>query len=110
MPAPAIKIGQLRHRVAIQHVTETRDDDGSVVQVWATLCHPRAEIVPLNGSEDFVAQGLSASIIHRITIRFREGITPKMKIVWGDREFEIVTARNLDERGRWLVMNCEEAV
>jgi len=110
MPAPTIKIGQLRHRVTIQRVTETRGTDGSVVQAWSTFANARAEIVPLSGSEDYVAQGLSASVVHRITTRYVTGVVPKMRIVWGDRTFEINSVRNIDERGRWLVMNCVEAV
>lgn len=110
MPAPTIDIGSLRHRVTIQQATETQASDGSVVRTWATYHTGQAEIVPLNGSESYVAQGLSAGIVHRITMRYRSGVVPKMRVIWGDRVFEIITARNIDERGRWLVMNCEESV
>jgi SPP1 family predicted phage head-tail adaptor len=103
-------IGKLRHRITIQQATETRGADGSVVQTWATYCTGYAEIVPLSGSEDYIAQGLNASVVHRVTIRYRSGIVPKMQVLWGARTLEIVNVRNLDERGKWLVMNCEESV
>lgn len=103
-------IGALRHRVTIQRATETRGSDGSVVQAWSTYCTGRAEIVPLNGSEDYVAQGLSASVVYRITMRYRSGVVPKMRVLWGERVFEVASVRNIDERRRWMVMNCEESV
>ncbi len=109
-PAPIIKIGSLRHRVTIQEATETRGTDGAVVQTWGTFATVYAEIVPLNGSEDYVAQGLNASVVYRITTRYVPDVVPKMQIVWGEREFDIVSVRNLDERNRWLVMNCTESV
>jgi SPP1 family predicted phage head-tail adaptor len=100
----------MRHRVQIQQATETRSTDGSVVQAWSNFAAAHAEIVPLSGSEDYVAQGLSASVVYRITTRHISGVVPKMRILWGSRVFEIENVRNIDERGRWLVMNCEEAV
>jgi SPP1 family predicted phage head-tail adaptor len=110
MPAPEISIGQLRHRITIQRATETSAEDASVVQTWSTFANLYAEIVPLNGSESYVAQGINASVVYRITTRYIAGVVPKMRILWGDRVFEIAGVRNIDSRGRWLVMNCEESV
>lgn len=78
-------LGQrLRHRVAIEQVTETRDADGGVVTAWATL-HSKvpAEIVPLSGREFVAAQAAQAGITARMTIRYVTGITPKMRVVHG---------------------------
>jgi len=43
-------------------------------------------------------------------MRYVSGIVPKMRIVWGERIFDIQSVRSLDERGQWLVMNCTEEV
>jgi SPP1 family predicted phage head-tail adaptor len=110
MSAPKISIGSLRHRIMIQQATETIADDGSTVQSWSNYKPTRAEIVPLNSSEAYVAQGITASVIHRITCRYVAGVVPKMRIKWGERIFEIEGVRDIDERGRFLIMNCEEQV
>lgn len=102
--------GALRHSIVIQSTTQTRGSDGSVVDAWGTYATAWAEIVPLQGSEDYIAQGLNASVVHRVAMRYISGIVPKMRVLWGTRTLEIVTVRNLDERGKWLVMNCEESV
>lgn len=109
----APRLGDMRHLVEIQKSHEYCNSDGSIAATWETLAYVWAEIVPLSGSEDYVAQGLSASVVYRISTRYfkaLESIVPKMQIVYGDRTFEIVAVRNLDERDRWLVMNCQENV
>lgn len=81
---------RLRHRVTIEHVTETRDADGGVVTAWATL-HSKvpAEIVPLSGREFMAAQAAQAGITARLTIRYMAGITPKMRVVHGSDIYNI---------------------
>ena len=102
------EIGAFRHKITIQQATETQGDDGAVVQAWATFATPYAEIVPLSGSENYVAQGITASVAYRITCRYVSGVIPKMRILWGSRDFLIYAVRNLDEQNRFLVMTCEE--
>jgi SPP1 family predicted phage head-tail adaptor len=101
-------IGAMRHFVEIQQAMEARDSDGSVTTTWEAYANEYAEIVPLSGSEDYIAQGISASVVYRISMRYVAGVVPKMRIAWNDRTFEIHTVRSLDERDRWLVMNCQE--
>jgi len=107
MKQPAA-IGQLRQRVIIQKTTQTIASDGQVTDSWSTYKTVDAEIVPLSGSEDYKAQGVTASVAYRITCRHVSGVTPKMRILWGARVFEIYAARNIDEQNRFLVMTCEE--
>lgn len=104
----APSIGALRHSAVIQKTTQDVSTDGHVVDAWTTHAPIRAEIVPLSGSETYVAQGITASVVYRISCRYVSGVTPKMRVLWGSRVFEIGSVRNLDERNRFLVMNCQE--
>jgi SPP1 family predicted phage head-tail adaptor len=104
----APKIGALRHRIVIQQTTQTRADDKSVLDSWSTFCTADAEILPLSGSEDYVARGITASVVYSVKMRYRPGIDSKMRIVFGSRIFQIYSVRNLDEQGRFLVMDCGE--
>lgn len=81
---------RLRHRVTIEQVTETRDADGGVVTTWAAL-HSKvpAEIVPLSGREFIAAQAAQAGVNARMTIRYVDGITPKMRVVHGPDIYNI---------------------
>jgi len=105
-----IRAGRLRHYVTVQQATETQDTDGGVIQTWATYGYTYAEISPKSGSEDFAAAGINASVVHEIRIRYLKGLVPKMRIVHGDRTFEIVGVVNWGERDREMLLNCTEVV
>jgi SPP1 family predicted phage head-tail adaptor len=105
-----VRAGRLRHYVTVQQATETQDTDGSVIQTWGTYAQVYAEISPKSGSEDYAAAGINASVVHEIRIRYLDGLTPKMRIVYGDRTFEIVGVVNWGERDREQLLTCTEVV
>lgn len=47
---------------------------------------------------------------HEITIKYQDGISANDLIVWGDRSFEILSLQNLDEKNKFLVMDCIEVL
>ena len=48
--------------------------------------------------------------MHRITIRYRTDITPKMRAVWGSRIMNIREVINPDEQKKYLQLTVEENV
>jgi SPP1 family predicted phage head-tail adaptor len=106
-----LRIGNLRHRVTIQSLG-TRVDDGAgggsipfadVATVWA-------EVHPLTGREQFLAGAFNPALTHRVTIRYRPGIKPSDRIVYGTRVLDIKSVADVEERHRQLEMLCEELV
>jgi head-tail adaptor len=51
-----MKIGKLRHRITIEHVTENQDADGSVIETWSVFAAIQSSIEPISGREYFAAQ------------------------------------------------------
>ena len=102
------EVGAMRNRITIQQTTQTQDTDGSVIDTWSTFASPYAEIVPISGSEDYIAQGITASVVYRVTCRYISGVVPKMRISYGDRVLLIYSVRNIDEKNKYLVMSCGE--
>ena len=106
-----MQAGNLRHRVTIQQVTETRDDMGGVTQTWSTFAaNLHAEIAPLSGRELLLARQVNAETTHRIRLRYRAGITPKMRVLFGSRIFAIESVLDTEERGIEVVLLCREAL
>lgn len=101
---------QLSKRVTLQTATETRDTDGSVIQTWSDTATVRAAVEPLVGREYWAAQQINAERTVRFRIRYRSGVTPKMRVSYDSRVFDIKSAINVNERGRELVLMCEEVV
>ncbi len=105
-----MRAGRLRHRVQIQRATETRASDGGTVQTWRAIGTVWADVRPLTGREQELAGRTASVVSHRVEVRYRDGVDTRCRVVWGDRTFGVVAARNEDERGRALVMDCLEAL
>ena len=104
-------IGKLRHRITIQTPTITRSDRGAEVLAWATLATVYADIRTVGGQEQVIANQLeTATLLHTITIRYRTGITPKMRVLWGSRYFAIEAIIERDNRQRMFDLSCRELV
>lgn len=80
-----------RYRMTIQQVTETRGADGSVIETWGTYKHIWAHYDSFEGNETIVGPELTATANRKVICREVEGVTPKMRVLYGDRVFEIVS-------------------
>jgi SPP1 family predicted phage head-tail adaptor len=105
-----MRIGMLRHRIAIERVTETRDIDGSVIETWSAYATAQALVEPLSGREYFAAQSTQANVTHRIGIRYLSGIVPNMRVKLGSRIFDILSIIKVGERNRELQLMCRESI
>jgi SPP1 family predicted phage head-tail adaptor len=105
-----IQPGKLRHSVTIQKLTGTLDAAGQEVQAWETYGVRWAAIEPLQGRELFSARQIHAEITTRITVRYLAGVTPKMRVLFGSRTFDIQEVINPEERNAELQLMCIERV
>ena len=110
MRAPRIapRIGALRHRVTIEEPVRTADEAGGADITWQAVASVWAEIQPKTGREVFESDQLGGRVTHDVRMRYRAGITPKMRILHAGRLFDIRFAANIGERREWLVCACEE--
>jgi SPP1 family predicted phage head-tail adaptor len=105
-----MRIGRLRHRIAIERVTETQDTDGTVMETWSTFATVQSSIEPISGREYFAAQSTQADITHRVIIRYLSDIVPKMRVKFGSRIFDILSVINDNERNREIQLMCRECI
>lgn len=83
--------GRLRERITIQAATETRNAIGEVVQSWATFAERWASVDGLS-SREFLIQGQQQTdITHRVRLRYVDGFTSTMRILWRGRVLEITS-------------------
>lgn len=99
-----IKAGALTHVVTIQTFaigSPQQLADGSPNGEWAThLSNVSAEIKPLSGRELYAAQEHHAEARVRFNIRWRDSITPQMRVVYGGLYYPIVWVPPVDRDGR----------
>lgn len=105
-----MQAGKLRRRIEIQRRTATQDDYGQPLTTWTTEITTQAEFEPLNGRELVAAQAVQSEVTHTVTIRYRAGITPAMRIKYDGRLFNIHAVLDEAERHRMLTLLCSEGL
>jgi SPP1 family predicted phage head-tail adaptor len=91
-------------------MTESRGADGSVIETPVTLCSAWARMIPMSGSEKFVAAGITASIVYDVWVRWFAGLTSRCDFTYQGRVFTIEGLRNFDESNTWWVIAATEEV
>jgi SPP1 family predicted phage head-tail adaptor len=82
--------GRLRHKVSLQQLTETQNQEtGAMVKAWIEVAEVWARIEPLSAREFIAASATQSEVTARITIRYRAGVTAKMRIVYRDKIYNI---------------------
>jgi len=105
-----IQSGRLRHRITIQSPTETQDTYGEPVPTWSTYLTAWASVEPIKGREYWESQQINAEVTHKIIMRYRSGLNPKMRVSWGNRTFNIHSILNEYERDNKLTLMVTESV
>lgn len=106
-----MRIGALRHLVALQQRVDTIDGNGDTVTSWQPFAQVYAEIAPLSAREFVAAQSLQSSVSCRITIRYLAGVTATMRVVHGSTVYNIAGVLADAGSGReYLTLACSEGV
>jgi len=104
-PAP---VGDLRSRVVLWLPQEAADGFGGVRTTHAAGPALWASVIPLRSANPPDPAAPGQSVIHRIEIRWRDGIGTGHRVGLGARRLAIRAAFDPDERRRRLVLLCEE--
>lgn len=107
-----MQAGKLRHVVELQRVAVALDSHGDEAKTWTTLATVRAQVWPLSGREFVAAQTAQAELTTRIDIRARAdlALTPKDRVKWGTRTFDIRHIVDVGARGREYQLLCTERI
>jgi len=104
----------LNRIVRIEQRSGSSDGMGGLSNpTWTTVpgcAHIPAAIKPLSGYEQFTAQQLYPGVNYRIFIRYRrtQNINASMRVVYGNRIFEIRSVLSVSEANTTLELKCEE--
>ena len=106
-----MRAGRLRKRLTIQQPTEgSADPLGEKPMTWSDVASVWAEVLPQSGREFYRAQQIHAELSHAISIRYRAGLTPRMRLVLEGRPLNVVAIINVEERNRELLLYCAEEI
>jgi SPP1 family predicted phage head-tail adaptor len=102
---------RLRHRLTLQQEVQTPDGAGGSQRTWENVADLWAEIntvIHKFGDEKLVAGQMQSAITHKITLRYRTGITTGMRFVYDERAFNIRNIMNVQENNEILELLVEE--
>lgn len=102
------RLGALRYRARLEAPLCGGEEGGTAGITWQLVATLWAEIRSLSGQEVFRADTISALGTYEVRIRFRNNIAPHMRLVIGERVFDIRDVRDMDGRRRFLTCLCEE--
>ena len=85
-----ISAGTLRHRVAVQTATESKDAEGAVLFGWATTNTRWASIEWESGEEGIDAQQTDATRTGIVKMRYYATLTPQNRLLFGTRALNII--------------------
>jgi SPP1 family predicted phage head-tail adaptor len=101
--------GKLRNRITIQKLNDTiKDEYNRPTTDWDDFATVWAAVEPLKGREYLLAQNTNTELTVRIRIRYLPGITPGMRVKYGERIFDIQSVIDIEERHREMHLMCVE--
>ena len=105
---PPPTLGARARRFVLELPLDSPDGFGGVVRRYAAGPQLWGAIAMLKGEERRRADRPEQAVTHRVTVRYREGVTPAMRLTCGLRRFRIKAAADPDGRRRDLVCLVEE--
>ncbi|MCP5004525.1 MAG: phage head closure protein [Planctomycetes bacterium] len=105
-----MRAGQLRHEIIIQSAATAPNSYGEGIETWSTFATVRASIIPISGKEYFSANQEQSSVSHKVSMRYLSGVNTKMRVLFGDRVYNVKSVINFQERDRELQLMVTEDV
>lgn len=103
--------GLFKHRITFREYVETENQIGDVVKTWQDKKTVWAMIKTIKGTEFVQAASVQGERTVRFVIRYTEGLTNDMRILYDNRTFEIIAPPiNDDELNKTLTIIGVEVV
>lgn len=102
--------GKLRHKVTIQSRQELRDASGQPKPVFTTFATAWGEMRPARGREYQQAQLVQSDLSVTWVIRYVSGVTPRHRLIFGARIFDINSCVDVGGRQETLELMCTEKI
>jgi SPP1 family predicted phage head-tail adaptor len=104
-----MRAGSLKHIITVQQLGSAQDSYGDQVQSWQAvsgLVDLRANVQPIQGREYIEMHSQNIEVDHRVKLRYRSGITNKMRIIWGSVVLQIIDVIDYKAEKKELHLMC----
>jgi SPP1 family predicted phage head-tail adaptor len=90
--------GDLNQRVTFQSLQPGRDSMGQPLSAWVNVCTVWANVRVPTGAESIRAGAETATARLSIRIRYRQGLSADMRVLWNGQVYEIKAPPLADRR------------
>lgn len=101
-------IGPLQHYISLERPVQTRNDSGGMTTEWTTVAHAFMGLRPLTSDEASRTGRLESRTTHLGQTWQPFVATAADRIQLGDRTFEILAVRKINEQRRWVELDLLE--
>ena len=77
---------------------------------WEDVANVRASINPLSGRDFMAAMQDQAEVTHKVTIRYNAAVKASMRVLYGNRVFDILHIIDVWEQHREMTLLCKELI
>jgi SPP1 family predicted phage head-tail adaptor len=102
--------GALREPLTFQRKLTVSDGMGGQAIQWIDLYTTRGQVKPISGREALQAMQLTASVTHRVYVRYRADLTAADRVVMRGNPMQIRAVLNMEMRNQWLELMCDAGV
>lgn len=107
-----MQAGKLNKRIMLQKPVKAQSPTtGAIVNGWGDVAELWANITDLSARDFVAAKAAQNEVTTRITIRWREDVTDKYRILYRGRVYDIQGVLEDDKSGReYLTLPCSRGV
>jgi len=107
-----MRAGALQYLIEIQQQIEANNEFGEPIVTWQKMANRYASIRPIRGTERYISLEKHAEVTHEIEIRYLADsrFSPKCRIKFRDRIFDIISILNIGERNKQVKILAKEQV
>lgn len=107
-----MQAGKLNKRIRLQKPVKTQSPvTGDLVNGWADVAELWANVTDLSARDFVAAKAAQNEVTTRITIRWREGVTDRHRILYRGRVYDIQGVLEDDKSGReYLTLPCSRGI
>ena len=98
----------LDRRVVLQQITAADDSHGEPSMAWVDFASVMAKIADMTGRQYMAAEATKNVVTTEVTIRYRAGVVPSMRVMHGTVVYDIEAVLGQDRR--WLTLMCKRGV
>lgn len=103
-----LRVGKMRYKIDIQEAKNEIADDGQPTQKFVMkYAKQPAQYNPVRGGEAFRGKTIEANVSAVFDIHYREGVAPKMQVLFNCKRYGIEYVHHSDGGERYLELHCK---